>query len=235
MATPFDTVHPAAFRQYVEENNNALKRLNDAVTKLAGDNSALRIELTKAIKSEAQKSPRFVEDIPGPRTPYSYVVTIPFTAAATVIQSRSVTIATDGPFICTDIEAFYRITNAGHALVGIWLPVCTLPFRISLAGAGAGGPGVPAGAPEFSFKITTGGSGRQWQSDWLAGPVLKGYQFQSRKNGIAGWIDRTNTLTVDARPEVALGALADGDVWFYFHGYQILTPQNLTETFGWHS
>lgn len=225
-------VHPAVFRQTVDSFNSIIGQQKNAIDRLAADLSAMRMDLNAKTQGEAKKTPRFVEDIPGPRTPYSYVVIIPFTAADTVSQARNVTIATDGPFIMRKMEAFYRITNSQHALVGRALPICNLPYLINEA---SGGTGAPAGSVEFSFKITTGGSGRQWSSDWMLGPTMKGYWDMAAEAGIPAWIDRTNTVTVEARPEYAIPANATGDVWFYLHGYQILTPINLTEFFGWHS
>lgn len=216
-------VTAAGFRQY-DANMRA------AMAALTKQNEGLRADLDQMLRArESLQKPRFIEDIPGPRAPYTYALHIPFAEGVTTTASASLSIATDGPFICTQIAAFWRITDTDSSLVGRWLPVTQTGFRIHSAAAGP-----PTGSMEFAFKITTGGSGRAWQSDWLGGPLFDTSTINRPwYQGIAGWIERANTLSVEARPEFAVPTNAGGDVWMYFHGYQILIPINLSEQFGW--
>lgn len=212
--------HPAVFRQQIDGLQRELRALKGDLDQVLEERSAMNRALQK---------PKFIEDIPGPRQPYTYVVKVPFTAGDTTSVSRGVTIAADGPFVCTAMRAFWRITTTGQALTGRWNPVSTLPYRIHSAATGP-----PAGQAEFSFRITTGGSGRFWQSDWLPGPIFDGMGMgRPDYQGIAGWVERTNTLTVEANPEFAIPASSTGDVWIYFEGYQVLIPISLSEQFGW--
>jgi|ETNvirnome_2_300_1030623.scaffolds.fasta_scaffold14082_3 hypothetical protein len=236
-------MHAGELRQHLGSLQQQINGLNGVIQGLQGGAAgfgALKADVDKVI-SEQEKAkallqqPRYIEDIPGPRMPYTYVVNVPFTAADTASQTDSVTIAADGPFVVTSMTAFWRPTDSASAFVNQWLPITRLPFRV--------GGVVPATLeadvaflqlPEFSLKLTTGGSGRFWQSDWLGGPLFD----QTRGDrpwytGIAGWIERTNTLSVEVRPEIAIPANNTGEVWVYFHGYQILIPINLAEQFGW--
>lgn len=208
-------IHPAQLRRMLEEQQA-----------LRGEVSELRKALEGAGQRALQK-PRYIEDIPGPRFPYTYRVDVDFVAAATAPQSGSVSIAADGPFVCTEIRAFWRVTADGGTNESEWQGVSRYPYRVQ-------GTTVPASVGEFSFKITTGGSGRFWQSDWLAGPMLDaGLAARPWYQGIAGWIERANTLIVEVNPDVAIPTSSDGTVHIYFHGYHIIIPQNLSEAFGW--
>ena len=236
-------MHAGELRQYLgslqQQINGLAGQLQQAQGGLGGL-GALKADVDKVISEQEKakallQTPRFIEDIPGPRMPYSYVVNVPFTAADTASQTDSVTIAADGPFVVTSITALWRPTGASSAFVNQWLPVTRLPFRVS----GVLPATLEADAnflqlPEFSFKLTTGGSGRFWQSDWIGGPLFDQTR-SSRPNytGIAGWIERTNTLSVEVRPEIAIPANNTGEVWVYFQGYQILIPINMAEQFGW--
>jgi hypothetical protein len=234
-------VHPAELRQHLANLQSRLATLESSnaqgqysLGQVQNDVSQI-VERREEEKSVLQK-PRFIEDIPGPRMPYTYAITIPFAAGDTVALTRGVTIAADGPFVCTSIQAFWRPTDTQAVAPpqNTWNPVSTLPYRIFSAATGP-----PVGQAEFGFKITTGGSGRFWQSDWLAGPILDRIASgRSWYQGISGWVERANTLHVEARPEFAIPAPSPsetyaGDVWIYFHGYQILIPINLAEQFGW--
>jgi hypothetical protein len=57
---------------------------------------------------------RSIEDIPGPRTPRWYVVDIDFSFNATAPSSGSVEISPDGPFICTQIQPYYFVTDTDY-------------------------------------------------------------------------------------------------------------------------
>lgn len=219
-------LHPATVRRMID---SVAAQANQQAGALLKQIEALRQDVAAARLKDAERVPRFIEDIPGPRQPYTYVVKIPFTAGDTGQQQNSVTIATDGPFVCTSMSSFYKITDLDHALVGRWLPTTQLPFRIY----NAGGP--PAGSVEFSFRILTGGSGRQWASDWLPSPQIRGWGENPHYTGVKGWVDRANTLTVEARPEFAISTDGTGEVWFLFDGYQILTPVDLAKILGWHT
>jgi hypothetical protein len=217
-------LHPAEVRRMVDSVAQQAAQSNKS---LLVEMEALRQDLETLRTTEAVRVPRFIEDIPGPRQPYYYVLQIPFHLGDTAQNQSSVTIATDGPFICTAMSAYYKMTSGQVGTIGAWMPVTTLPFNIY----NAAGP--PAGAVEFSFRILTGGSGRQWQSDWLPAPMIHGWADSPHYTGVKGWVDRTNTLTVQARPEFAVPS--NGDVWFIFEGYQILTPVDLAKILGWHT
>ena len=55
-----------------------------------------------------------INDLPGPRTPRWYVVDIDFAYNATASSSGSVEISPDGPFICTQIQPYYFVTDANY-------------------------------------------------------------------------------------------------------------------------
>lgn len=57
---------------------------------------------------------RSIEDIPGPRTPRWYVVDVDFAYNATAPSSGSVEISPDGPFICTQIQPYYFVTDTNY-------------------------------------------------------------------------------------------------------------------------
>ena len=70
-------------------------------------------ERTDALKKLSTKV-KAIEDIPGVRTPRWYVVDIDFQYASTAPQFNSVQIAADGPFICTQIQPYYLVTDSDY-------------------------------------------------------------------------------------------------------------------------
>jgi len=164
--------------------------------------------------------------------PYTYVASARFTAGDAIGTSvvAPVTIAADGPFVCTDIAVFWRPTHASSGFRNEWLPPTRIGWRVNSLAAAA----PPTGTMEFSMRFTTGGSGRWWQSDWLPGAMFdRTAGNRPHYVGISGWVERTNTLSSEARAEMAVPQSNTGEVWTFWSGYQILIPINLSEQFGW--
>lgn len=55
-----------------------------------------------------------LEDVPGVRTPRWYVVDIDFTYGSTSPQFNSTQISADGPFVCTQIQPYFLVTDTNY-------------------------------------------------------------------------------------------------------------------------
>lgn len=60
---------------------------------------------------EWNRSVKGIQDIPGLRNPKWYAVEIPFEYGDSVPKSGEVLISAEGPFVCTQVQAYFKITD----------------------------------------------------------------------------------------------------------------------------
>lgn len=198
-----------------------LDRLADALS----EQSARLESFTRAV---AHNRLAGGEDIPGPRLPRLYTVSISLTSGSTASASGEAIITNDGPFKCFGMTAYY-IPSTGD-LTGRFLPVSSSQLIASAAASTSttGGATISAtiydATPDLSFKIEVAGSGRSWTPNVTAVPggVLfgpAGYNELVQHALIAGG----ERIVVTAFPERAMANT--GTCRIVFEGYQILTNQ----------
>lgn len=178
--------------------------------------------------------PRTIEDIPGPRSLKIYEVLIPFEEGATGVQSNSIPVSTDGPFICTHIAATYQIVDTEQTVLnGMFVPV-TRYFMLVNGGSALTTAQITAGVigsvPELSFQVQSQGSGRFLTNRAIAGPSWGDGRYPFFL-GRETWFESKDNIMVYASPEIAM-PLA-GTVRFSLIGYQITRNISIAEQLGY--
>ena len=165
-----------------------------------------------------------IEAVPGARMPQWYVAEKSFDVGDTAQAFASVEITPEGPFILTQVAAFWRVNDATTtgAPNGRLLPLSA--FR-NYAQAVPGDTAIATVNtnltmwPEFSLRYEVEGSGR-----FLNNVNMPAHMADALDNpkytGCLGWVDGSNRLKTFFTPEVALPNT--GKVIAVFVGYQIL-------------
>lgn len=185
--------------------------------------------------------PRYIEDIPGKRVPYTWVITATYDSAISngTVKSGSATMSQDGPFIATAYKAFWQVTTATSGedadILNVFLPPGRMPWLIRAVTAA---PVVPRDAIDFLINLQISGGDRLWQNTDV--PAISFYDTQRPYYlGIPGVIERNETLTVQTTAQVTTTAAnapdssARGKFWFIVDGYKILRPIDYVESQGW--
>jgi hypothetical protein len=176
-----------------------------------------------------------IDNVPGPRVPQWYVVRVPFSYNVTTQAYQSVEIDPSGPFICTQMQAYYRVTDTDASrddFLAQTLPISAYPLILQ-QGGGVSPATLQtnlAQQPEFDIQIEIAGSGRFWTGpSAVPGAAFYGFN-QPLYTGIFGWIDMSDRVKVYAIPTKAVPVA--GEVIFVMHGFQILRPMRLAELLG---
>jgi len=231
----------------IRQLSGQIQNLQGGLANAHQENQILRAQVASqgSFFKEAPIRPKWLEDIHGPRTPRIYTVEVPFTDGDTAKTQNSAEIAPDGPFIITDWQAFWRVTDTDDAAfsgtgtsamwIGRHLPISAHQSILNQAGAVA--PGTMMGTnlidfPEISLEIEVAGSGRFWTNQKVPGAAFQGVNGNPGYVGIHGWVERTDRLVVHGTPERA--APHDGRLVVVFNGYQILAPISIAEALNLH-
>ena len=253
--------------QMLRESNLQIMQLQQQVTNLQGELTATKGRALKEEELSRMKlgdldekisqldkwnaTIRDLDDIPGVRTPRWYEVDINLEANATQTTFNSAEISPDGPFIITQIQPYFEITDTdatrfiggGTAPTGRVLPCSAYPFLLSQLGTpdAAGNPltltdlfntttGAYSEVPELSFQFEIAGSGRFWTNRSVPAAAMYG-ESNPLYTGIAGWVERTDRIVVHVTPTSSISY--DGRVRMVFHGYQILGHVNIGQALGY--
>ena len=165
--------------------------------------------------------PRFIEDIPGKRVPYTYGINIAITNTA---QTPGViTISSDGSFLATGLIAAWRPTAfaAGPPVntIGRWRPISSVNAVV------ADGAGTIIALPDsvdFTWNYMEAGSDRNRQNIDRSSVELFSNQDRPCYLPIADFFERNTAVTVNItmlRTPTNAGVL-----YFGFCGYKLLTP-----------
>lgn len=214
-------------------------------------------ELTKKISEMDRwnEAVRTLNEIPGVRTPRWYEVDVFFDRGDSNLKFNSTEISPDGPFIITQMQVYYTISDTTVAgdvedvvgaqpATGRTVPCTAYPLLLGSFGQQAGsanfmlgnlsnsaaGPAPLAAIPEFSFQIEIAGSGRFWTNQAIPAAAFYGYNAPLY-SGIAGWVERTDRIVLHCTPEIAVPL--NGRVRMVFHGYQILGHIKIGEALGY--
>jgi hypothetical protein len=176
-----------------------------------------------AIRAQEGKRALQLSDIAGKRDSQFYTVEIDFDKDATNEAQESVEVNTDGPFICSQIQATWQCTDAENEAVlnGRHMPISA--YGMFLRNAGAIVPATLetnlAKIPEFNLKVLLQGSGRSWMNKDIPGHAFYGEDVPLYLP-LETWIDPNNRLEVHAYPQRAVPHT--GKVILTFTGYTIL-------------
>jgi len=257
---------PEKLGQMLREANIQIMQLQQQLTGLQSEMSSQKSrnlkeeEVSRLKMGEVQKKLdsldkwnmviRDLDDIPGIRTPRWYEVDVDLAANATQTTFNTAEISPDGPFIITQIQPYFEITDtdadnfpvSGIAPTGRILPCSAFPLLLSQLGSEVGGgasdldtyfnaaTGPYTEVPELSFQFEIAGSGRFWTNRAIPAASLYG-ESNPLYTGIAGWVERTDRIVVHVTPTASVPY--SGRVRMVFHGYQILGHVNIGEALGY--
>lgn len=198
--------------------------------------AALRTQQTKVQTLESQQqellalvrqsanAPKWIENIPGVRSPYFAVVEITIAANSTSKVEGTFSVSTDGPFVVTAIGMWFQRTSSPYN--GLWAPATTVDLAIAPASQ-QHGFGYLFDKPvcgSFDVELAESGSDRNWQnaafSSALFSPSVGGLYVLPTAN----MFGRSSVVTVRVTPTVA--QTVAGKVQTLLLGYKILQGNN---------
>jgi len=168
-------------------------------------------------------APKWIEDIPGKRSPYFAPIDITLAASSTSRVSGTHNVSTDGPFVCTAVAAFFQRTNGAYS--GVWGPATAYDGRINTASQQHGycfifdQPHIAS----FDIEIIDRGGDRNWQNSAIASAV-----FAPQAGGFyilpaAHLFGRNSVIEVYVTPGVSIAQTAK--VQIILAGYKIVQGQ----------
>ena len=166
--------------------------------------------------------PRFIEDIPGKRVPYTYGVNI--TITNTTQTPGTITISSDGPFLATGLVAAWRPTTGTSpvgaiAMTGRWRPISSTNAIVS---DGAASLIALPDAVDFTWNYSEAGSDRARQNIDRSSVELFSNQDRPCYLPIADFFERNTAVTVNVT--MLRAPTNAGVLWFGFAGYKLLQP-----------
>ena len=227
MSAP-DAVHPAVIRN-----------IQDEIARMRQVHGGIE-QAIKSMESKlaARRVPRYLEDIPGKRSAYWYVVQVLFDAqfAQGLQRSATVPISQEGPFVWHNFSCFWQITTAGDTAAEVlraFRPPTCLPMITRAATAAIA---LDTGSVDFLLQFKT--SSNRVLSNGTSGIPSAALWRENRPEYLAvpHWLERAETITVDATMQMgttnAPTEPARGTLWCVFAGYQILMPIDYATAFG---
>ena len=230
--------------QMPEDPNTALLR---ALHGVQAQSAATAQLIQKFLEEGAEKGkpqgvvPRFVEDIPGKRVPYHWVIPVNFDEAISNNSHKtgSATLSEDGPFVVTEYACFWQVTTqssgADADVSRAFLPPGRGPIIMRAATAV---PVIDRDIIDFTVTLQLSGGDRLWQN--TAFPAVCIYDGMSRSYvGLPGLIERNETLSVTATAVTSSTAAnapdsaCRGTFWWICRGYKILRPIDYADSQGW--
>jgi hypothetical protein len=197
-----------------------------------------------------------VESVRGVRTPKWYTLDIAFEAGESQSKSRAFEISSEGAFVLSSIQAFFKYDTAniedylfGEFLTtstatpnGRYVPVSTFPIvgngtLVNIGEVAASSPSDNISIadvavqqmydiPEFSFNFQIDSIALQWADKPIPGGFIYTLDNPLYFNGDC-YVDRSERIITTAKPDVRVPV--KGIVRLVLHGYQILgevTPEN---------
>jgi len=171
--------------------------------------------------------PRFIEDIPGKRVPYTYGVNLQPAAGAawtTALVSGVLTISSDGPFLATGLVAAWRPTTGTSvvgaiAMTGRWRPISSTN---AITQDGVGSLIAMPDAVDFVWNYSEAGSDRARQNIDRSSVELFSNQDRPCYLPIADFFERNTAVTVNVT--MLRNPTNTGVLYFGFCGYKLLQP-----------
>jgi len=176
-------------------------------------------ELTTLLRQSAD-TPKWIEQIPGKRSPYFAVIEIVIAANSTSKVEGTYTVSTDGPFACTGIAMWFQRTTSPYN--GIWAPATTVEARMAETMAGLGFDYLfdqPV-LGSFDVEFAESGSDRNWQNAAFASALFAPAVGCVYILPVANLFGRSAVVTCRVTPTVA--QLYAGKVQCLLLGYKIV-------------
>lgn len=187
-------------------------------SKVAGHEAMLN-QIMGLLKAQSDV-PKWIEDIPGRRSPFFAPVNLTIQANSTSQVTGTYTVSADGPFVVTGVAAFYKRTEGPY--LNEWHPVTTFAARIAPVTQGIG-HGYVYDKPVLisgDIEIVDHGSGRNWQDGTIASAVLSPQAGGIYVLPVAHLFDTNSVVSCKFTPGAA-EAYA-GVVQFVLCGYKIV-------------
>jgi hypothetical protein len=175
----------------------------------------------RAYLDNVGQTPKFIDQMPGKREPFTVSVNIAIAANSTSRISGSKQLSVDGEFVITGIAAFNKLTSGAYA--GAVGPATTFGAKISSVSQQHGfmrlfdSPAVGS----YELEIRTEGSSRYWQDGPFASGLLNDNAGGAYIIPVQYLVGRGGSLVVDVTPLVVNVYAATLQVLFL--GYKIVT------------
>jgi hypothetical protein len=182
-----------------------------ALRRNAQHNAQLQEQLNKleGFLTGMMNVPKFIEDIPGKRSPYFETIEIEFSAGSTAKREGTAPISTDGPFVCTGLHLAFQHTDGPYA--GIWGPPTTMDTRLivddTLTTNGLLGIFDQPHVGSFTIEISVHGSDRLWQSAPVPSSLYSPQAGGAYILPASSLIGRNATIRLAATPDIAFSVL----------------------------
>jgi hypothetical protein len=167
-----------------------------------------------------QNVPKWIEDLPGKRSPYFAVIDINLTANSTARVEGTTTISVDGPFVCTGLALYWKKTSGAYA--GPWGPATAFGARISAASQDQGYQFIfdQPHCSSFTVEVTDQASDRLWQSRAVASALYAPEAGGAYILPSTHLFERNSTIKLTVTPDVAMAYT--GTLQGIFLGYKIV-------------
>lgn len=207
--------------------NQALSAALGATRKNTKDLAQIKelVEELKSYMTSVGQTPKFIEQMPGARSPFFAVVEVVIDADSTSRKEGTDHIGADGPLVVTGVALFYKRTSGPYQ---VWGPATAYGAEIAQGNAQFGLENI-FNAPHigsFTVELSCSGSDRLWQdkpvSSALYSPEAGGAYILPTSFLVA----ENSTLKVSVTPDVALDYA--GKVQAVFLGYKIVKGPNYT-------
>ena len=219
--------------------------LHHKLRELARSNQELNAKVDKLLRDLASinsvdSSIKTLDDIPGERIPKWYKIAIDFDEGITTPLDGSVEIEPDGPFVCEQMQPYWRVGPLDSDGVtvqngdGLTLPTTSFANARQLTDATAstaswGRTASPTATvinniPEMEYRVQIQSSGRFWTGQQKI-PAAAFYGFGSGPLYLAapGIVETSDRLRLHVDPVIATPV--KGTLIMVFHGYQILNSK----------
>lgn len=164
--------------------------------------------------------PKWIEDIPGKRSPYFAVIEISLAANSTARGEGVHNLSVDGPFVCTGVALFFKKTSGAYS--GSWGPATAFGARIAPTGQQHGFEYIfdQPNCSSFTVEIVDQGSDRNWQNKPVASALYSPQAGGAYILPSTHLFGRTATITLRVTPDVSMPYTST--VQGIFLGYKII-------------
>lgn len=185
-----------------------------------------------------QPQPSSVDALNVPKHGRFYEGDILFEANSDVMQTTSVEISTDGPFIIDRIQMLYQISDPENesGLNGRFVPISSYYSLLYALGRAEAKTVIETNGakflPEFTIRLQIEGSGRFWTTGDIPGPTFVGGQGTDPSYlSVPSWIDSKDRIKLEVTPtlNLPLGGLFKAT----FIGQELLSNITQRELYGY--
>ena len=206
-----------------------IQTLIAALRKGQSRTEALEKQLSEmqAVMRQVNDAPKWVEEIPGHRSPYIATIDIQIPANSTSKAEGVHTVSTDGPFQVIGIGMYFMRTSFDTDppdYSGIWMPATTVAAKTAAdaGGRALGFLGV-LDSPilgSFDVEFAESGSGRNWQNNPFSSGLFNPYQGCTYILPVGNLIGRASVITARVTPTIPQEK--KGKVQIQLLGYKVV-------------